>query len=120
VINSATAQSHLRTDQSQDGDGGALYHLADLYYALYLALHAWWFETDLAIIDSGTTHYFALTIFRLLGIRVAVNLHNVLWPAGFEPKARIQRIIRQLNSCGRNRPVRLNSARGAFSELPHL
>jgi len=102
--------SNPRHDQLQDGilsienrpkakwgKAGVLFHIAAVAYAIYLAVRARRFEADLAIIDSGTTHYFALTAFRLLGVPVAVNLHNVLWPAGFPPRDRVQRIIRLLN-----------------------
>jgi glycogen(starch) synthase len=61
-----------------------------------LALRARRFGADLAIIDSGTTHFFALTIFRLFGVRVAVNLHNVMWPVGYEPTG-LNSLIRRLN-----------------------
>src|SRR5262249_31794249 len=65
------------------GSGGVRFHLAQIIYAFYLAARARRFGADVAIIDSGTTHYFALALFRLVGIRVILNLHNVLWPPGF-------------------------------------
>ena len=80
------------------GRSGLGYHLAMLYIAVRLAVRARIFRADIALIDSGTTHYFALAVFRLLGVRVAVNLHNVLWPQGFEPAGRLQKFIRQLNA----------------------
>jgi glycogen synthase len=80
------------------GRRGLSFHLATLHYACYLAFRAKRFGANLAIIDSGTTHYFLLAMFRLLGIRVAVNLHNVLWPVGFPPQKKVHRIIRSLNA----------------------
>ena len=77
---------------------GILYHINAIHYACYIAWQARYFGADIAIIDSGTTHYFLLTAFRVLGIRVAVNLHNVLWPVGFPPRQRIQRVLRSLNA----------------------
>src|SRR5262249_27968005 len=59
--------------------GGALYHLSRIAYAIYLAIRARRFGADLAIIDSGSAHYFALASFRLFRIPVAINFHNVLW-----------------------------------------
>lgn len=50
-----------------------------LWYAAYLALRAKKYGADLAVIDSVTTHYFALVFFWFARIPVAVNLHNVLW-----------------------------------------
>jgi glycogen synthase len=67
-------------------------------YALRMAVCARRFKATVAVIDSGTSHYFALTFFRLLGIPVFVNLHNVLWPRGFPPQNKLQRIVRYLNS----------------------
>jgi glycogen synthase len=102
---------HPRADSLQDGllqienrpkpswgRGGLGYHLAMLLVAVRLAVRARTFRADVALIDSGTTHYFALAVFRLLGVRVAVNLHNVLWPQGFEPTGRLQNFIRRLNA----------------------
>jgi glycosyltransferase involved in cell wall biosynthesis len=77
---------------------GALFHLGAVYYAARLALRARRFGADLALIDSGTSHYFALTAFKLFGIPVAVNLHNVLWPAGYEPQSALPSTIRKLNA----------------------
>jgi len=79
------------------GRGGLMFHLSQIVYAADLAFRAWYFGAELAIIDSGTTHYFALTLFRLLGIPVAVNLHNVLWPRGYPPKGMVGKSIRNLN-----------------------
>ena len=71
--------SNHRTDHLQDGlvsienkanhsksRNGALFHLAAVGYGIYLAVRAWRFGANLAIINSGTTHYFALAVFRLL------------------------------------------------------
>jgi len=80
------------------GGAGIRFHLSRILYATYLAARAWRFGADIAIIDSGTTHYFALILFRILGIHVVVNLHNVLWPCGFPPRSPAQRAIRWLNA----------------------
>lgn len=78
--------------------GGVWFHLSLILYALYLAIRARRFRAHVAVIDSGTTHYFALFFFRALGIPVAVNLHNVLWPRGFPPRDKSHRAVRFLNS----------------------
>lgn len=65
--------------------GGLRYHASRVAYGVKLARMARAFGADLALIDSGTTHHFALGAFRLLGVPVAVNFHNVRWPQGFEP-----------------------------------
>ena len=111
-IETLAISQHAQRDQTRDGvilienrpkprwgnRGGLLFHLSEIYYAFYLSLRARGFGADIALIDSGTTHYFALSFFRLLGVRVAVNLHNVLWPAGFEPTGNAKKAIRVLNS----------------------
>jgi glycogen(starch) synthase len=78
--------------------GGVRFHFSVLLYALYLAIRARRFGADFAIVDSGTTHYFALSVFWLLRIPVAVNLHNVLWPPEFPPARSIDRVILWLNA----------------------
>ena len=58
-----------------------------------LAAWARRFRAEFAIIDSGSAHYFALSLFRFLGIPVAVNFHNVLWPNGYKPEGAVARAI---------------------------
>ena len=79
------------------GKGGARYHVSSIAYGTYLALRARSFGADLAVMNSGSAHYFALGLFRLLGIRVAVNFHNTLWPNGFEPKGGAARLLRSFD-----------------------
>ncbi|MDN3275940.1 glycosyltransferase family 4 protein [Frankia sp. RB7] len=77
---------------------GLAFHFLQFRWALYLAYRARRFRANVAFIDSGTTHYFALAIFRLIGVPVVVNLHNVLWPSGFPPTSLSGRIVRKLNA----------------------
>lgn len=77
---------------------GWRFHIGRVIHALRLARLARAFRADLALIDSGTVHYFALSLLPLLGVPVAVNFHNVRWPQGFEPRGRLARIIRVLDS----------------------
>jgi glycosyltransferase involved in cell wall biosynthesis len=81
-----------------DDRGGLRYHASRVAYGVKLARMARAFRADLALIDSGTTHYFALAAFRLLGIPVAVNFHNVRWPQGFEPTGMAARTLRAWDS----------------------
>lgn len=103
--------SNSRIDQLEEGAitienrakpfrdrGGIRFHLSLILYGLYLAVRARRFQANVAVIDSGTTHYFALAFFRALGIPVVTNLHNVLWPRGFPPQGKLHRTIRFLNS----------------------
>jgi glycogen(starch) synthase len=76
---------------------GLRYHIGNVLYAWHLAIRARRFGADVALIDSGTAHYFALLGFRLFGIPVAVNFHNVLWAQGFKGFRRGSRILDYLN-----------------------
>jgi glycogen synthase len=108
-IQTLAISSHSRIDRLEDGDlivenfpkplrdrRGLQFHLSQILYGIYLAFRARQFNADIAVIDSGTTHYFVLILIRLLGIPVVVNLHNVLWPCGYPPKG-IAAIMRRLN-----------------------
>jgi hypothetical protein len=80
------------------GARGARYHLREILYALGLLLTAVRFWADVAVCHSGTTHFFALTLFRLFGIPVVPVLHNTLWPTGFPPRRWVRRLIRWLDA----------------------
>ena len=69
------------------------YHLSQLCYALSIMSTAVRWRADVVIVDSGTTHWAALTPLRLAGIKVVGNLHNTLWPEGYRPKQRRKRIV---------------------------
>jgi glycogen synthase len=77
--------------------GGVHFHLTMIRYAFTLVREARAFGATVAVIDSGAAHYFMLTLFRLMGISVAVNLHNVLWPEGYPPRGMIGKTVRWLN-----------------------
>ena len=72
---------------------GLSYHLSEIKYCLDLAKTARQYRADYAVVQSGTTHYFALSLFRLFGIKVIPILHNTLWPSGFPPSSWIARSI---------------------------
>ena len=67
------------------GARGIKYHFAEAIYALGLVRTAVTFKSTVAIIDSGTSHFFMGALFRLLGIPVITVLHNTIWPSGFPP-----------------------------------
>jgi glycosyltransferase involved in cell wall biosynthesis len=101
--------THRRKDYVNDGDfimehrpkrahSGLRYHLTEIAYGLGLLRTALWFKADVALIDSGCTHYFVCVLFRLLGIRVVPILHNSLWPNGFPPRRLIPRLVTKLDS----------------------
>ncbi|MEO5881841.1 MAG: glycosyltransferase family 4 protein [Caldimonas sp.] len=103
--------SHPRTERLSDGANrienrprvtskpvsGLTFHVVQLLYALSLLLSAIRFRATHAIIDSGTTHWFTLSLFRLAGIEPHPNFHNVYWPVGHEPRGAVKRAILRLD-----------------------
>ena len=80
------------------GRSGLMFQISQIAYGITLARRARRFGADIAIIDAGGTHNFMLVLFRLLGIRVAVNFHNVRWPIGYEPTGFVRQLVRALDS----------------------
>jgi glycogen(starch) synthase len=78
-------------------NGALTFHLSRILRAFYLAYRAKRFGADYALINSGSTHYFALSVFSLLGIRVAVDFHNTLWPTGYPPRGVLKTALRKLD-----------------------
>jgi len=76
---------------------GLNYHVRQVRYALSLLKSSVKFNTDLVIIDSGTTHWFMLILFRFFGIKVINNFHTTLWPAGYPPSRFTERLISYLD-----------------------
>lgn len=77
---------------------GIWYHLGEIRYGLGLLATAVKFRADYAVIQSGSTHHFVLSLFRLFSIKVIPVLHNTLWPAGFRPGSFVQRVIGKLDA----------------------
>lgn len=77
---------------------GWRYHVEQLRYCWKLLRKARAFKADIALIDSGVTHFFLLALFPVFGIRVVPILHNCLWPRGFRPSGLGQRIIQALDA----------------------
>lgn len=69
------------------------FHLQEVARGLLLLWRALRFRADVAILDSGCTHYFMMALFRLAGIKVLPVLHNTLWPANFPPRKPIRRLV---------------------------
>jgi glycogen synthase len=76
---------------------GLAFHAMQLLYALSLWASALRFRATHAVVDSGTTHWFALVLFKLVGIEVHPNFHNVYWPVGYEPQGAVKRAVLRLD-----------------------
>lgn len=77
---------------------GLRYHVGEVLYGLSLLRTALRFRPDITLVDSGSTHYFVLALFRIFGFRVLPILHNTLWPNGFPLQKPIPRLVLKLDS----------------------
>lgn len=77
---------------------GIRFHLAEVFYGWQLYRRAAKFRSDVAVISSGSTHYFTLLLMWMSGIKVVLSLHNTLWPVGHKPGGFVQKTIRRLDS----------------------
>jgi glycogen synthase len=75
-----------------------LFHLGQIWYGLRLAVSAWRFGADVAIVTDGTTHWFVLGLLRLIGVRVVPTLHSMLWPKHLPARGVLGRTIKLLNA----------------------
>lgn len=77
---------------------GLKYHYAELLYGVGLVRTARKFKATVAVLDSGTSHFFMGMLFRLSGIPVVTVLHNTIWPSGFRPTKPLSKLIQQLDA----------------------
>src|ERR1700722_10958949 len=76
---------------------GLLFHLNQILYGFSIMWSALCYRADVLIVDSGTTHWFVLSLLSLSRIRVVASLHNSYWASGFLPGGAIKRVIRTLD-----------------------
>lgn len=72
---------------------GLAYHIAQLRYAISLAVSAIRWRAGAVLVDSGTTHWIFLAPLKLLGVKIVGNFHNVLWPKGYRPTKLSKRLL---------------------------
>ena len=77
---------------------GWRFHYEELSYALRLLVESRRFGASHALVDSGATHFFLLSLFRLFDIKLVPILHNAVWPNGFPPRGKVARAILRLNA----------------------
>ncbi|MBI4780978.1 MAG: glycosyltransferase family 4 protein [Oscillatoriophycideae cyanobacterium NC_groundwater_1537_Pr4_S-0.65um_50_18] len=75
---------------------GAFYHIGQTIHGLRLISSAIRFRANVAVVDTGSTHWFILSILSWMGIRVIPSLHCTLWRQ-YEPQRRIEQAILRLN-----------------------
>jgi glycosyltransferase involved in cell wall biosynthesis len=75
---------------------GLLYHLGLVWYGLRLIAAALRFRADVAVVSTGSTHWFVLSLLPLLGVQVVPSLHCVFWRK-YVPMRRVERWLNWLN-----------------------
>lgn len=75
---------------------GLLYHLGQIWYGLRLIASAIRFRANVAVVASGTTHWFVLSLLSLLGVQVIPSLHCVLWRK-YIPQRKVEKLLLKLN-----------------------
>ena len=76
---------------------GVKHQIGLVTYGLGIVAQAVRGRATVAIVDSGTTHWFVLSLFALFRIPVIPVLYSALWPMGFPPKNRAHRIVLALD-----------------------
>jgi len=76
----------------------ARFHLTEILYGIGLLTTALRFRAQVVLVDSGCTHFFVLSLFRLFGMRIVPILHNTLWASGFPPIKPAPRLVLWLDS----------------------
>ena len=86
-----------RPKPSISSKSGLSYHIGAVLYGLGLVSTAIRSRADVAIFDSGSTHWIVLSLLALFRIPVIAVLHNSLWPKGYPPQGRAQRLLSRLD-----------------------
>ena len=78
---------------------GVFYHVSQVWYGLSLIVSALRFGADFAVVVSGTTHWFVLSLLTLARVKVIPCLHNSFWPSGYpQTRGRASKVIRALDA----------------------
>jgi glycogen(starch) synthase len=77
--------------------GGALYHLGQVWMALWLTTTAIRFRANVVVVGEGTCHWFPLRLLRHIGIAVVPTVHCVFWSQAGRRSSLIPRLIARLN-----------------------
>lgn len=97
VIRDGSFSVENRPKPGSAGARGVWFHWREVAYGLSVILRGVRYRADIALIDSGTSHWFVCGLFRLFGIQTINNFHNAFWPAGFPPRKRMIRLIHWLD-----------------------
>lgn len=72
---------------------GIFYHLSEIRYGVGLFITALRYRAQVAVLNSGSTYFFVMSLFRLAGMQVIPVMHNALWPRGSLPRKTSKRLI---------------------------
>jgi glycogen synthase len=78
------------------GASGVLRRLGQLWYDLSLVAIAVRFKADVAVVASGGTHWFILSLLAWLGVQVIPSLHVLLW-SKYKPEDRLGQLVLNLS-----------------------
>jgi glycosyltransferase involved in cell wall biosynthesis len=76
---------------------GLRFHLGETMYGLRILAVALRERPAVVVVDSGTTHWLVFSLLQFFRIPVIAVMHSTLWPMGFPPKRRIDRILRTMD-----------------------
>ena len=91
---------HTAENSPQPGlyfGGGWRHYAGALLYGLQIVRQAVRHRASLVVVDSGTTQWMVLSLLWLRRIPVIAVFHNALWPMGFPPTRRVERLLRRLD-----------------------
>jgi glycosyltransferase involved in cell wall biosynthesis len=72
---------------------GLKFHIGETMYGLKIVGLAWRERPTIVVVDSGTTHWLVLSLLSFLRIPVIAVMHSTLWPKGFPPKRKVDRLF---------------------------
>jgi glycogen(starch) synthase len=76
---------------------GLKHYLGTVLYGLGIVAQAVREHATVVIVDSGTTHWFVLSLLSLFRIPVIPVLYSALWPMGFPPTRKLDKILLSLD-----------------------
>jgi glycosyltransferase involved in cell wall biosynthesis len=78
---------------------GVIYHANQVWYGLSLMISALRFGADTAVVVSGATHWFVLSLLTLARVKVIPCIHNTFWPSGYpQAQGMSSRVVRALDA----------------------
>jgi glycosyltransferase involved in cell wall biosynthesis len=77
--------------------GGIKHYLGTMLYGLEIVWQAVRERATVVIADSGTTRWFVFSLLALFRIPVIAVMYSAIWPMGYPPTRRIDRLMKSLD-----------------------